>query len=51
MPENVKGVFLDFYDYPMNNENLGERIIMFHIIRMRKLQTKLGFSPLLKKGL
>ena len=42
MPENVKGIFLDFYDYLMNTENLGERRIIFHMLQMRNCRKRLG---------
>ncbi len=45
MPSDMKGVSVDFHDYLMNTENLGERRIMFHIIKIRKLQEEVGIIP------
>ena len=42
MPSDMKGVSVDFHDYLMNTENLGERRIMFHIIDKRRIK---GIPP------
>ena len=45
MQEEVKQTFLHFYDYMMNTENLGERRRLFHLLKVRKLQEKVGILP------
>lgn len=45
MPEEVKRAFIDFYDYVMNTENLGERRMLFHLLKIRKLQDEVGIIP------
>lgn len=45
MPEDVKEIFLAFYDYLLNTENLGERRILFHLLKIRKMQDEVGILP------
>ncbi len=62
MQEDVKEMFLDFYDHLMNTENLGERRILFHLLKIRKMAavrwvkqqdyeawTKIGYLIALRK--